>query len=122
MLSNRRYSLLSKVPRPTDAIAYENLRSLCQDLDTNTFEHLIVEAMSPAYNYIYAFSPIEESNISLTENGIGEIEDYELREESREITKISLKVSRVAMWTASSGIYYAYNHNTLLTKGVQENN
>lgn len=100
MLSNRMYSLLSKVPRPTDAIAYENLRSLCQDLDTNTFEHLIVEAMSPAYNYIYAFSPIEESNISLTENGIGEIEDYELREESREITKISLKESFLVALTS----------------------
>ena len=108
MLSNRMYSLLSKVPRPTDAIAYENLRSLCQDLDTNTFEHPIVEAMSPAYNYIYAFSPIEESNISLTENGIGEIEDYELREESREITKISLKVSRVAMWTAIASATAAF--------------
>ena len=108
MLSNRMYSLLSKVPRPTDAIAYENLRSLCQDLDTNTFEHLIVEAMSPAYNYIYAFSPIEESNISLTENGIGEIEDYELREESREITKISLQVSRVAMWTAIASAAAAF--------------
>ena len=88
MLSNRMYSLLSKVPRPTDAIAYENLRSLCQDLDTNTFEHLIVEAMSP--------------------NGIGEIEDYELREESREITKISLKVSRVAMWTAIASAAAAF--------------
>ena len=93
MLSNRMYSLLSKVPRPTDAIAYENL---------------IVEAMSPAYNYIYAFLPIEESNISLTENGIGEIEDYELREESREITKISLKVSRVAMWTAIASAAAAF--------------
>lgn len=100
MISNRMYALLSKIPLPTEAISYEQLRSECADLDENTFNHLIIEAMSPAYNYIFAHSPIEKAIISLTENGIGEIEDYELREENRKLTKTSLAVARVAMWTA----------------------
>lgn len=107
MISKQMYAVLSKIPLPTEAIPYENLRSKCDDLNINALNHLLLQARSAPFNYIIAPSDIEEAIIALTEKGVAEIQDYEEREENRkitretlEITQKSLTVAKIAMWTA----------------------
>lgn len=107
MISKQMYAVLSKIPLPTEAIHYTQLRLLCGIKDTNAFLHLLIQAKNSPCNYILASSPIEESLIGLTEKGLAEIQDYEEREENRkitretlEITQKSLTVAKIAMWTA----------------------
>lgn len=100
MISEKMYSMLSKIPHPTDAIAYEDLRLRCKGLASNYFDHLIIQARSDPFNYIFAVSPLQDAIISLTEKGVAEIAEYEFQKQSRNMTLRSLQVSRIAMWTS----------------------
>ena len=93
MLSQKMYSVLSEIPLPNEAIVYENLRQKCSDLDTNSFNQLLIQAASSSCNYIFAPSPIENAIISLTERGVAELETYKVQEENRKITEKTLAVA-----------------------------
>lgn len=90
MISQKMYSLLSQIPLPTSAITYEELKLKCNDLDSNHFEHLILQARAEPFNYIFAVSPLPNATISLTEKGIAEIEAYEFQKHSNTMTLCSL--------------------------------
>jgi len=100
MLSKKMYSVLSQISLPTEAIAYETLRLKCGDMDTNTFNHLLIQARNVPCNYIFASSPLEEAIVSLTESGVAEIEAYEEREENKRVVEETLKATRASLAVA----------------------
>ena len=115
MLSQKMYSVLSEIPLPNEAITYEDLRQKCSDLNTNSFNQLLIQAASSSCNYIFAPSPIENAIIALTEHGVAELETYKVQEENRKITEKTLAVaqktltvSKVAMWTTIASAVVAF--------------
>ena len=104
MLSEEMYFVLSKMPFPTEAIAYNVLRAKCEHLDTNKFNHLLNQAKASSCNYIFAGSPLEEAILSLTEKGVAEIEAYREREENKRVVEETLKITQKSLEVRPSQI------------------
>ena len=109
MISKEIYDILRHIPHAPKTISFEELQAACK-INDDTLKHFIEDEAKGIHNYINLYDclyPTEINPMSLSSNGIAEIEAYEDSTDAKKISVKSYNVSIISCIIAAFSLFIA---------------